>query len=106
MIDRKFVSVRDYFTRWRCELGDAKSKAYIGDSNDRLNNFKEMAAENGTTPEQELMSLAGKHWMALKGWVYKGAMPSEGVAQSLADLANYIDLLFGLFAEDEQDPEM
>jgi hypothetical protein len=101
MIDQEFQEHRDMFTRWRFFLGDEKSKAYIGDSDDRLNNFKEMAAENETSPAQELMSLAGKHWMALKGWVFKGVIPSEGAAQSMADLANYIDLLYAMLVEDE-----
>ena len=99
MTNDEFLKMREESTAARFDMCDAKSKAYTKGSDDRLNNFKELAALLGGTPRKILGVYWGKHAMSLIHWLRTGEESSEGIESTLDDLQNYADLCRGLKRE-------
>ena len=99
MTDEAFQELRVDHTAKRFAMSDQKSQAYTQGSDDRLYNFKELARMAKTTPHEVLTIYMGKHWMALMAWLNQGIVPSDGVANTIADIQNYCDLALAMFVE-------
>ena len=66
---------------------------------DRLSNFKLVAEEIGTTPEQVLWVYLAKHLFALRRYVREGRVESEPLQDRIDDAINYLHLLEGLIRD-------
>ena len=109
-VDR-FYEVRAAFNE-ECErLLGSKGHAYTRGTVDKHSNFRRTGDAIGLTPAQVLYIFMHKHWDAVTTWLKDGADPSgnvggESIRGRLADLRNYVDLLYTLSVEEgECDPE-
>jgi hypothetical protein len=94
--------MRSESTAARFGMCDQKSIAYTRASDDRLNNFKELAALLGGTPRKVLGVYVGKHILALLHWFKTGEESSEGVESTMDDVMNYCDLARSLYREEKE----
>ncbi len=87
-------------TEARLKMCEVKGPEYA-DSADRLANFKEIAAETGTTPEQVLLVYLSKHLRSIRHFIKGGCkqIGSEPIEGRIMDAQNYLDLLVCLLAE-------
>jgi hypothetical protein len=99
MDDMAFMQMRDATTLARFEMCDKKSRSYTKGSDDRLNNFKELASLLGGTPRKVLGVYWGKHALAFIHWLKTGEEGSEGVESTMDDLLNYLDLARAMHRE-------
>jgi hypothetical protein len=72
-------------------------------SDDRLDHFKESAAEQGTTPKQALWSMAAKHFTSLNGMCKHGQPDRGRWLEKITDSINYLLLLRALVEEDYEE---
>lgn len=70
----------------------AKGKDYAEDGN-AFRNFEEAAADTNSTIVQVIWVHLLKHWSALRHFVKRGDLASEGIASRLQDIANYCAIL-------------
>lgn len=74
---------------------EAKSADYAA-SGDVLKNFKWVAEMTGQTPEEVWAVYAAKHWLAVMRHIRDGTLASEPIEGRIADLLNYLELLWAL----------
>lgn len=74
-------------------------------SDDRLANFKEVAAEIGITPEQVLLVYLKKHMRSVDAYCKNGKVFSEPIKGRIIDAILYLELLAALI-EDRQMSDM
>jgi len=75
-------------------------------SEDRLDHFKDSAAEQGITPKQALWGMLSKHLTSLAGLCRTNSNSLERWTEKITDSINYLLLLRALIAEEfenEQD---
>ena len=72
-------------------------------SADRLDHFKDSAAEQETTPKQALWGMASKHFASLSGMCKNGQPDKERWLEKITDGINYLLLLRALVEEDFTD---
>uniref|UniRef100_A0AAU8AWC6 Uncharacterized protein n=1 Tax=Dulem virus 37 TaxID=3145755 RepID=A0AAU8AWC6_9CAUD len=71
-------------------------------SDDRLDHFKDAAAEQETTPKQALWGMASKHFASLNGMCKSGQGDMERWLEKITDSINYLLLLRALVEEEKQ----
>jgi len=69
-------------------------------SADRLDHFKDAAAEQDTTPEQALWGMLSKHLASLNGMCKNGSADMARWIEKITDSINYLLLLRALVEED------
>lgn len=84
------------FVQGMKDLLVAKGKDYNDGTADRLQNFKNIAAETGVSPQQAALVLCAKHWDAIKRHCRGHLCTTEPLEQRLLDVANYMVLIAGL----------
>lgn len=89
---------RDALINEAHEEADDKAVTYASPE-DRLHNFKRDAERWGTTPEQNLGQLLGKHIGSIESYVRDGRENREGVRQNVKDAIEYLCMLAALHAE-------
>lgn len=72
-------------------------------SADRLDHFKDAAAEQGTTPKQALWGMASKHFASLNGMCKNGQSDMSRWLEKITDSINYLLLLRALVEEELTD---
>ena len=88
-------------------LRDYKESEYAGTA-DTLANFHNGGRDLEEPPSVYAIHLMHKHWGAIIkavrsrkfDWCYRTADGDEGLKQRLADMRNYVDLLFALLSEE------
>lgn len=103
-LDRFNKIVRDQVEHSLVVLAE-KGKEYSL-SDDRLDHFKDAAAEQEMTPRQALWGMASKHIASLSGMCRNGSSSMELWDEKITDSINYLLLLRALVEEelsDEQD---
>jgi len=79
-------------------VGTTKGIEYTrGD--DRLDNFKRLAEDLGTTPEKILWVYLKKHMDAILHYIMAGHVLSEPIEERIKDARVFLGLLRGLFEE-------
>ena len=63
--------------------------------------IRQEAADLGLRPEQVMLVLAGKHWVAIKTYVKTERLATEPIRERLKDMANYMALM-AVMLEDKQ----
>ena len=97
MNSKEFNQHRKDFFNEAMSLSDAKSVEYTISNEDRLYNFKHVAARLGITPEQALMVYVLKHVDAICNDAKTGVQVSDETVFSRAmDICNYMVLYTGL----------
>tara|TARA_R100000329_G_C7603719_1_gene214141 strand:- start:422 stop:835 length:414 start_codon:yes stop_codon:yes gene_type:complete len=100
MNGKEFNQHRKEFLTEAMSLSDAKSVEYTISNEDRLYNFKHVAARVGITPEQALMVYVLKHVDAICNDAKTGVQVSDETVMSRAmDICNYMVLYTGLKKE-------
>ena len=106
MNSKEFNQHRKEFFETAMSLSDAKSVEYTISNEDRLYNFKHVAARLGTTPEQALMVYVLKHVDAICNDAKTGVQVSDETVMSRAmDICNYMVLYTGLKKEPQPDED-
>ena len=106
MNSKEFNQHRKEFFDKAMSLSDAKSVEYTISNEDRLYNFKHVAARLGTTPEQALMVYVLKHVDAICNDAKTGVQVSDETVMSRAmDICNYMVLYTGLKKEPQPDED-
>lgn len=100
MNSKEFNQHRKEFFQEAMSLSDAKSVEYTISNDDRLYNFKHVAARLGITAEQALMVYVLKHVDAICNDAKTGVQVSDETVMSRAmDICNYMVLYTGLKKE-------
>lgn len=89
--------VADFTARRHKLMFEVKNQDYATDS-DALVNFKRRATLLGLTPFQVACCDAAKHFDTI---VQARSLLHEPLNERLVDLANYVDLLYGLWLEEQ-----
>ena len=69
-------------------------------SDDRLDHFKDAAAEQDMTPKQALWGMLSKHLASLNGMCKKGSSDKALWNEKITDSINYLLLLWALVEEE------
>lgn len=69
-------------------------------SDDRLDHFKDAAAEQDTTPKQALWGMASKHFASLSGMCKNGQSDKDRWLEKITDSINYLLLLRAVVEEE------
>lgn len=72
-------------------------------SDDRLDHFKDVAAEQDTTPKQALWGMASKHFASLSGMCKNGQSDMDRWLEKITDSINYLLLLRAVVEEEAAD---
>ena len=97
MLTKEFLEFRKEFLTEAINLSDDKSVEYTISDEDRLRNFKHVAARLGITPQQSLMVYVLKHMDALCNDAKTGKQFSDESFRSRAmDICNYMILATAL----------
>ena len=96
-IDR-FNAIVDSQVKYSLALLEAKGKEYSLGS-DRLDHFKDAAAEQGITAEQALWGMLSKHIASLNGMCRNDSTAKELWTEKITDSINYLLLLRALVEE-------
>ena len=97
MLTDEFIQFRKDFLTEAINLSDAKSTEYTISDEDRLRNFKHVAARLGITPQQALMVYVLKHVDAICNDAMTGKQFSDESFRSRAlDVCNYMILATAL----------
>ena len=100
MKSKEFNKHREEFFKTAMVLSDAKSVEYTISNEDRLYNFKHVAARTGITPIQALMVYVLKHVDAICNDAKTGKQFSDETFMSRAhDICNYMVLATALHKE-------
>jgi len=97
----EFKKVRGELNSICEEIQYHKGLAYSG-KEDKLGNFKRIARLLNTTPESVLFVYLMKHIDAIASYVRGEYCDSEKIEGRIADVRNYMDLLYGLVKEKEK----
>ena len=94
-------------TRWQRQADVLVGKCGVySRGGDRLSNFKDGAASRKITPQQYLLTLVTKHWVAINDMVDSGETPGQDwINEYLGDVINYMLLLEGLYADLHRSPD-
>lgn len=103
MTNDHFIQLRRENTEDRFSMCDAKSVGYTEGHDDRLWNFKAIAKETDQTPESVLAVYLLKHFHSLLHYVKTGEESGEGIYRTIDDIANYLDLLYAMIFEQENE---
>jgi hypothetical protein len=98
MDNATFVKVRTELND-ECESLLLKKGADYTMNEDRLSNFKEVAALIGITPLQVWAVFTLKHFFSIMNFVKSGKLQSESIESRFQDVRNYTDLGYGLVKE-------
>lgn len=98
MTRKEFNKIIQKFTEERKSIQDSKGEAYSGQK-DALGNFKRGAKLTGSNPMQVWFIYFMKHVDAVASYVRGEYKDTEAIDGRLADLANYIELAYGLVKE-------
>lgn len=86
------------------KMRDTKGKEYAN-SDDRLANFKRVAAEIGISPLQVGWTYFKKHYDSICSYLKNGQeFSEEGIRGRFIDAINYLTLIYGLIV-DENEPD-
>lgn len=85
------------------KLRETKGKEYATEE-DTLADFKEVAAETGTTPLQVWAVYVKKHQRAVDTFIREGATKSETIQSRIIDIIVYHLLLLGLIKDLSEEP--
>lgn len=97
MLTDEFIQFRKDFLTEAISLSDNKSVEYTISDEDRLRNFKHVAARLGITPQQALMVYVLKHVDAICNDAMTGKQYSDESFRSRAlDICNYMILATAL----------
>lgn len=97
MLTDEFIQFRKDFLKEAISLSDNKSVEYTISDEDRLRNFKHVAARLGITPQQALMVYVLKHVDAICNDAMTGKQYSDESFRSRAlDICNYMILATAL----------
>ena len=97
MLTDEFIQFRKDFLKEAISLSDNKSVEYSISDEDRLRNFKHVAARLGITPQQALMVYVLKHVDAICNDAMTGKQYSDESFRSRAlDICNYMILATAL----------
>ena len=98
MKHEEFDSMVDKSHERQIDLLERKGADYCH-SDDRLDFFKEVAEDTGSTPAQATWILAKKHLLPILKWIKGGKIESEGLEGRFDDLHNYLYFLEAIFRE-------
>jgi hypothetical protein len=84
-------------------IAASKGVDYSGD-NDRLKNFKDVAAQLGGTPQYALGVYLMKHVDSIKTWIKRGELKGEPIEAKIDDAIMYLLLLKGMVYEQRAAP--
>ena len=90
----------DEFTKGRKEIQASKGTAYSGEK-DALDNFKRNAVKNGVSPLVVWNIYFSKHLDAIDSYIRGEYKDTEPIAGRFMDAINYLELGYGLIAENE-----
>ena len=110
----RFREIRQQFSAVCDSILEEKGLTYSQEAvtNDRLGNLKRSATHYGCSPFQVAGIFMQKHMDSVQTWIREASkahrkgevLPNrvggEPIVQRLADLRNYVDLLFALVAEE------
>lgn len=71
-------------------------------NDDRLKNFREIAEKFGVKPELVIGIYMYKHWTAIDLYIKEGKVESEPIGSRIADMINYLLLLWCMVAPKEE----
>ena len=100
MRNEEFLALREKMTAERFAMCDRKSVGYTEGNDDRHYNFKQIGKQLDEPPLKVLATYMHKHMMSFNHYVKSGEQSGEGIAQTLMDIANYIDLAFAMIEEE------
>lgn len=103
MTNEKFLTLRDKFTTERFAMCDRKSVGYTEGDDDRHANFKFISREINEPALKVLNTYMLKHFHSYLHYCKTGEESGEGIAQTIADLMNYLDLALALIQEQCED---
>jgi hypothetical protein len=86
----------------RCLVVMAEKGKEYSLSDDRLDHFKDAAAEQETTPKQALWGMASKHIASISGMCKNGVGSIELWNEKITDSINYLLLLRALVEEESE----
>jgi hypothetical protein len=99
MENSEFLNLREQMTKDRFTMCDRKAVGYTEGNDDRHWNFKQIGEEVGEPPMKVLGVYLLKHIHSLNHYLATGEESGEGVAQTIMDIMNYLDLLFAMIQE-------
>jgi len=95
---QRMAEIQDeLFERIR-KIRETKGREYATDE-DTLADFKEVAAECGTTPLQCWATYVKKHERAIDAYIREGSVKSESINDRILDVIVYHILLLGLIED-------
>lgn len=100
MENSRFLELREKMTKERFAMCDKKAVGYTEGSDDRHWNFSTIGRELGEPAKKVLGTYLLKHIHSLNHYLATGEQSGEGVAQTIMDIENYLDLLFALIQEE------
>lgn len=103
MTTERLMELREKLDKICGEILEAKGNAYICNS-DRLSNFKAVSNMLGICPLAVWEVYFLKHLFAVNNYIRDGKEGPEGIESNIADLRNYIDLLYAIVNEREELP--
>lgn len=100
MTPQEFDQIREELGMKCDEILATKGTEYTRGEDDRLSNFKRLAAELDIPPEKVLWVFLKKHLDTLNYAVcHNFDVESERFESRIVDARNYLDLLYGIFVE-------
>jgi len=99
----EYTQLRDELTDHRLTLSASKREDYTRGDEDVLANFKNVAKSTGLRPDQVLLVYAQKQFDAVANYVKTGGQSeSEPIKERISDVLNYMELLWGLINDPEE----
>ena len=99
MTNKDFLETIEERHRQCLSTLEFKSSIYASD-NDRLSNFKDVAAMNNVSSQEALWGMVSKHIVAVKNQTKSGHIPTKKwIKEYLGDIINYMYLLEATWKE-------
>jgi hypothetical protein len=106
MTNQEFKEIRDSFNSICSTTLFRKEKEY-SDGIDRLCQFKQVAAFTGITPSQALAGMMVKHESSIHQMIWNASDVRLAIWQEkIGDLRNYLDLLYAIIVEDQEESDI
>ena len=100
MTSVEYEHLAEELTRTAASIASAKRPDYTQESSDVLANFKDAARDAGIRPLQAWLVHFQKQYSAVARYVKNPqGSPSETILSRFADLRNYLELGYALYAE-------
>lgn len=100
MENKAFVVFCDKIFTECAAILEAKGPDYSG-LQDRLKNFKEVAAKYDVSAEAAVMIYYEKHMQAVSTYIKSGKLTGEPIREKIKDLINYLVLLGAIIEDNE-----